>query len=69
MREVFPENFSFIAQFSLTLRLFKVLQIVRKFLVCKLKKKKKKKCERKKAKSAATGQFCNIFQVELFVNQ
>ena len=36
MREVFPENFSFIAQFSLTLRLFKVLQIVRKFLVCKL---------------------------------
>ena len=35
MREVFPENFNFIAQFSLTLWLFKVLGIVQKFLVCK----------------------------------
>ena len=35
MREVFPENFSFIAQFSLILWLFKVLGIVRKVLVCK----------------------------------
>ena len=35
VREVFPENFSFIAQFSLTLWLFKVLEIVQKFPVCK----------------------------------
>ena len=35
MREVFPENFNFVAQFSLTLWLFKVLQNVRKFPVCK----------------------------------
>ena len=34
-REAFAENFSFIAQFSLTLWLFKVLQIVQKILVCK----------------------------------
>ena len=36
MREVFAEILSFIAQFNLTLWLFKVLQIVWKFLVCKL---------------------------------
>ena len=35
IREVFPENFSFIAQFSLTLRLFKVFGIVQKFPFCK----------------------------------
>ena len=35
MREVFAENFSFIAQFSLTLWLFKVLGSVQKFLVYK----------------------------------
>ena len=35
VREVFPENISFIAQFSLTLWLFKVLGIVLKFTVCK----------------------------------
>ena len=35
MREVLPENFSFIAQSSLTLWLFKVLGIARKFPVCK----------------------------------
>ena len=35
IREVFPENVSFIAQFSLFLWLFKVLGIVRKYLVCK----------------------------------
>ena len=31
MIEVFPENFSFVAQFSLNLWLFEVLEIVRKF--------------------------------------
>ena len=35
MREVFPEYFSFLAQFSLTLWLFKVLQAVQKFPVYK----------------------------------
>ena len=35
MRELFPGNFGSIAQFILTLSLFKVLQIVQKFLVCK----------------------------------
>ena len=34
MREVFPENFSLIAQFSLTVWLFNVLGIAQKFLVC-----------------------------------
>ena len=34
MREVFPKNISFIGQFNLTLWLFKVLGIVKKFLVC-----------------------------------
>ena len=34
-REVFPEIFSFIAQSSLPLWLFIVLEIVQKFLVCK----------------------------------
>ena len=35
MRELFPENVSFIAQFGLTLSLFKVLDIVQKCPVCK----------------------------------
>ena len=35
IREVFPENFSFIDQFNLTLQLFKVFGIVQKFPFCK----------------------------------
>ena len=35
MRELFPENLSFISQFSLTLQMFEVIGIVWKFLVCK----------------------------------
>ena len=35
MREVFPENFGFIAQFNLNSWLFKVFEIVLKFPVCK----------------------------------
>ena len=61
-REVFAENFNFIAQFSLTLWLFKVLQIVQKLLVCKfldLIQFAKKKI----VKSGAIGQFYNFFKL------